>query len=167
MSRVTFTDIDGKLSWFDDDAARAVIGEGHTWTGENWIGACSGLQTARAYLYLTSGGRWIEHQDRTREFNGSDLWRFLTDDQAREWLMRSADAGRDTDDAEDALAKHFPEIPEESGLSAGGRPAVGPTISVAYPRPAGPDRGRSRGGWHEPGRMAAEGRRGGCRLIPA
>lgn len=129
MARISFTDPDtGQLSWFDPDAARDAISEGRNWTGENWIGAISGLRTSRAVLYLTSGGRWIENQDATSEFNGCDVYRFLTDDQAREWLIKAADARRDTEEAEAALERHFPDVPEESGPNLGGRPAVGPKV---------------------------------------
>ncbi|CAL9369041.1 ribbon-helix-helix domain-containing protein [Streptomyces sp. enrichment culture] len=130
MPRISFTDPNTGLSWFDPQAARDAISEGRNWTGENWIGAISGLRTSQAVLYLTKGGRWIENQDATSEFNGSDVYRFLTDDQAREWLIKAADAGRDTDEAEAALKKHFPEIPDEEGPDLGGRPTVGPKVET-------------------------------------
>ncbi|MEU3283286.1 hypothetical protein [Streptomyces antibioticus] len=135
MARISFADPDtGTLSWFDPAAARDAISEGRTWTGENWVGAISGLQTSRAVLYLTKSGRWIENRDATNEHNGSDVYRFLTDDQARAWLIKAADARRDTDEAEAALKRHFPDTPEEAGPDPkGGRPAIGPTLNVAYP----------------------------------
>lgn len=156
MARISFTDPDtGSLSWFDPDAAHDAISEGRNWTGENWIGAVSGLQTSRAVLYLTRGGRWIENQDARSEFNGSDVYRFLTDDQAREWLIKAADARRDTEEAEAALKQHFPDTPQEVGPnSKGGRPSVGPTINVAFPRDlldkveaAAKDSGMTRAAW--------------------
>ncbi|MCM8552271.1 CopG family transcriptional regulator [Streptomyces sp. STCH 565 A] len=131
MSRISFTDPDtGNLSWFDPKAARDAISEGRNWTGENWIGACSGLRTSRAVLYLTKGGRWIENQDATSEFNGADVYRFLTDDQAHAWLIKSADARRDSDEAEAALKQHFPDTPDEEGPDLGGRPVVGPKVET-------------------------------------
>ncbi|WP_033024029.1 CopG family transcriptional regulator [Streptomyces capuensis] len=138
MTRVNFHDEDGILRWFDDEATREDIPEGRNWNGNNWIGACSGLQTNRAYLYLTKGGRWIEHQDARNEFNGANSYRYLTEEEARQWLIRAADAGRDGEDAEKALERLFPDMPEESGPEAdgpskGGRPRVGPPISVAFP----------------------------------
>lgn len=136
MARISFTDPDtGDLSWFDPAAARDAISEGRNWTGENWIGACSGLQTSQAVLYLTKGGRWIENRDARGEHNGDDEYRYLTDEQARAWLIKAADARRDNEEAGDALKKHFPDTPDEAGPDPkGGRPAVGPTINVAYPR---------------------------------
>lgn len=131
MTRISFTDPDtGNLSWFDPQAARDAISEGRNWTGENWIGAVSGLQTSRAVLYLTRGGRWVENQDATHEFNGADVYRFLTDDQARAWLMKAADARRDSDEAEAALKRHFPDTPDEEGPNLGGRPVVGPKVET-------------------------------------
>lgn len=117
-----------RLGWFDRDAATLAAIEDERWDGNNMLGVISGLQLTRAELYRTRAGRWAEHQDATREFNGPDTWRFLTDDEARDWLMRS-------DDAEENLEKWFPDTPDESGPGPkGGRPAVGQQISVAYPR---------------------------------
>ncbi|MFI5687927.1 CopG family transcriptional regulator [Streptomyces sp. NPDC051636] len=131
MARISFTDTaTGKLSWFDPSASQAAISEGRRWDGNNWIGVCSGLQIDQAVLYLTKGGRWIENVDATNEFNGSDSYRFLTDEQAREWLIKAADAGRDTEEAEEALEKYFPDTPDESVPSLGGRPPVGPKVEV-------------------------------------
>jgi hypothetical protein len=133
MSRISFNDADGQLRWFDPGAAQAAVSEGQNWDGNNWRGACSGLQTSQAVLYLTSSGRWIENADARSEHNGADRYRYLADTEARDWLMRSADAGRETVEAEEALVKFFPELPEEAGPSVGGRPKVGPPINVAYP----------------------------------
>lgn len=133
MSRISFNDADGQLRWFDDEATQTAVTEGTNWDGNNRRGAVSGLQTNRACLYLTRGGRWVEHSDASCEFNGPDIWRFLTDDEAQQWLIRAADAGRDADQAAEALAKFFPELPEETGPSVGGRPKVGPPINVAFP----------------------------------
>lgn len=119
-----------RLGYFDLDAATHVLEEDTYWDGNNHRGKVSGLQTTRADLYRTSGGRWVEHDDASREFNGPNRWSFLTDDEAREWMIKSGGV-----DAEEALAKWFPDTPEESGPAPqGGRPAIGPTINVAYPR---------------------------------
>lgn len=135
MDRITIydTDTDGsreRLGWFDRDAATLVLVENQTWDGNNMRGTLSGLQYGRAELYRTSRGRWVDHTDASREYNGPNNWTFLTDDQARDWMMRSGG-----DDAEGALAKYFPDIPDESGPDPkGGRPAVGHAVSVAYPK---------------------------------
>lgn len=134
MARISFPDEDGILRWFDPSAAQIAVTEGETWDGNNWRGHISGLQTSRATLYLTKGGRWVENRDARNEFNGSNTYRFLTDAEAQTWLIRAADAQRPDDDAEKALNKYFGEPEEESGPNPGGRPTVGPTVNVAYPR---------------------------------
>lgn len=121
-----------RLGYFDLDAATHVLEEGREWNGQNMIGVISGMQINRAQLYRTSGGRWVAHENHSPEFNGPDVWQFLTDDEAREWMIKSGSA-----DAEEALKKWFPDTPDESGPvtdSKGGRPSIGPTINVAYPR---------------------------------
>lgn len=131
MARISFTDtVTGKLSWFEPASAHAAISEGRNWDGNNWRGACSGLQTNQAVLYLTKGGRWIENVDARHEFSGSDSYRFLTDDQAREWLIKAADARRDSEEAEKALEQYFPDTEEESAPPQVGRPVVGPKVEV-------------------------------------
>lgn len=115
--------------WFDLDATTHDIEEGKEWDGNNMIGVISGLQFGQSRLYRTKGGRWVENVDATRQFNGADSWRFLTDDAAQKWLLRC-----EVKEAEDLLEEFFPETPEESGPGPqGGRPAVGPPISVAFP----------------------------------
>jgi hypothetical protein len=130
MARISFTAPDGTPAWFDPDAAKAVIGEGQTWNGANWVGVCSGLQTNRAILYRTAAGRWIENVDARSEFNGSDRYTILSDDEARTWLVKAADADRKTEAATEALAAWFPDTPDESGPSLGGRPTVGPKVET-------------------------------------
>ncbi|MFF0166769.1 type II toxin-antitoxin system HicB family antitoxin [Streptomyces prasinus] len=119
-----------RLGWFDLDAAEHILEESSRWDGQVMRGVISGMQVNRAQLYRTSGGRWVENQDSRPEFNGPNVWRFLTDDEAREWMVKSGGT-----EAEAELEKWFPDTPDESGPdSKGGRPAVGPTINVAYPR---------------------------------
>jgi hypothetical protein len=119
-----------RLGWFDLDAAEHVLEESSRWNGQSMIGVISGMQVNRAQLYRTSSGRWVENQDSRPEFNGPNVWRFLTDDQARDWMVKSGGQ-----EAEEALEKWFPDTPDEVGPDPrGGRPAVGPTINVAYPR---------------------------------
>lgn len=135
MQRITIYDTDEfgdrvRLGHFDLDAAECVLEEDDTWDGNNMRGNVSRMQINRAHLYHTSGGRWVEHSDHRPEFNGPNIWRFLTDDEAREWMIKSGGS-----EAEEALAKYFPDTPDEVGPgSQGGRPAIGPTINVAYPK---------------------------------
>ncbi|MFI6854520.1 hypothetical protein [Streptomyces sp. NPDC050416] len=131
MTRITVYNNDGdtRLGWFDLDAAEVVQIEDTRWDGHNMRGVISGLQTETAALYRTKGGRWVENIDARRE-GGTETWRFLTDDEARSWIIASG-----ADNAEDNLAKWFPDTPEEEGPAPqGGRPAIGPTINVAYPK---------------------------------
>lgn len=135
MNRITIYDTDSfgektRLGWFDLDAAEVVQVEGTRWDGNCTRGILSGLQTETAALYRTKGGRWAENVDSSREYNGSDVWRFLTDDQAREWILSCG-----ADDAEANLQKWFPDTPDESGPAPqGGRPAIGAPINVAFPK---------------------------------
>lgn len=135
MDRITIYDTDEygeryRVGHFDLDAVTATLKEDDHWDGNNMRGNVSAMQINRAYLYRTAGGRWVEHSDHRPEFNGPNIWRFLTDDEAREWMLKSGDS-----EADAALKKWFPELPDETGPDPkGGRPAVGPTINVAYPR---------------------------------
>ncbi|MEV8248129.1 CopG family transcriptional regulator [Streptomyces rochei] len=114
-----------RLGWFDLDAAEHVLEEDSRWNGQNMVGVISGMQVNRAQLYRTKGGRWVENQDSRPEFNGPNVWRFLTDDEARTWMLKSG--GRE---AEEALEKWFPETPDEEGPNLGGRPMVGPKVET-------------------------------------
>ncbi|WP_372344679.1 CopG family transcriptional regulator [Streptomyces sp. KL116D] len=118
-----------RVGWFDLDAATLILVEDQKWDGNNWLGTVSGLQTSRAELYRTKGGRWVSHEDATREYDGDDSWASLTGEEAREWMIQCGDS-----DAEKALAQWFPDTPDESEPDPrGGRPAIGPAINVAYP----------------------------------
>jgi hypothetical protein len=114
-----------RLGWFDLDAAEHILEESSRWDGQVMRGVISGMQINRAQLYRTSGGRWVENQDSRPEFNGPNMWRFLTDDETRNWMIKSGG-----DEAEEALEKWFPETPDEVGPNPGGRPVVGPKVEV-------------------------------------
>lgn len=136
MKRITISEINEfgeteRLGYFDLDAATHILEEDTFWDGNNMRGKVSGLQTTRADLYRTAGGRWVEHRDASHEFNGPNRWTFFTDDEAREWMLKSGGT-----EAEAALEKWFPDTPDESGPGPqGGRPAIdGPPINVQYPR---------------------------------
>lgn len=135
MHRITIYENDGYgdrtiVGHFDLDAATHVLEEATAWDGNNRVGAISRMQVNRAQLYRTKGGRWVENSDHRPEFDGPNIWRFLTDDEAREWMLKTGGQ-----EAEAALEQWFPDIPEEAGPDPkGGRPAIGPTINVAYPR---------------------------------
>lgn len=132
MNRITIFETDEygdrhRVGHFDLDAAEHILEEDRRWDGQVMRGVISGMQINRAQLYRTAGGRWVENVDRTPEFNGPDIWRFLTDEQAREWMLKSGGQ-----EAEEALTRWFPETPDESGPNLGGRPVVGPKAEVRF-----------------------------------
>jgi hypothetical protein len=130
MARTAFNDTrTGALSWFDPEAARLVVEEDTYWDGNNRRGNVSGLQCGQSTLYLTQGGRWLENTDATREFNGGDRYTFLTEDEARDWLVKSGDST-----ANAVLEQHFPDTPEEQGPPlALGRKRIGPKVEFNLP----------------------------------
>lgn len=110
---------------FDRDACTESIEEGQRWDGNNHLGIISGLQLSREVLLRTKKGRWVLHHDGRNEFNGPEYHRFMTDDQARDWLLRA-----DTAESQEAIEKYFGEIEEEVGPNIGGRPAIGKKYEV-------------------------------------
>lgn len=141
MDRITIYDTDphtaqsSRVGWFDRDSVTLTLGEGFVLRSSNFVGQHSGIQRGYGYeeLLLTSGGRWVRHVDARRYFDGGETWAFLTPDEAQAWIV-----GSGADEAEEILAKYFPDTPDEAGpptaSEKGGRPAVGPAVSVAYPR---------------------------------
>lgn len=120
---------DGRLLfWFESTARTDVVQEDTAWDGNNHRGVLSGLQVGYEALWRTAKGRWVRHYDSTNEYNGPEYFESLTDDQAREWLIRN-----NTTKSDEVLEKYFGELEEEPSPSKGGRPTVGPAISVAYP----------------------------------
>lgn len=117
------------LGWFNLESCTDKILEGTRWNGNNTVGVISGLQIGCELLLRTAQGRWVRYYDSSHEFDGPEYHEFITDAEAKDWLLRA-----DTAEAEEAIGKHFGEIEEETGPSLGGRPTVGPTINVAYPK---------------------------------
>ncbi|MFE5582576.1 CopG family transcriptional regulator [Kitasatospora sp. NPDC056531] len=127
-NRDTYSDDQGKLvGWFDRDSCTEAIDEDRQWDGNNHRGVMSGLQVGYEELLRTSRGRWVRHYDSRSEFNGPEYYEYLTDEQAKEWLVRN-----NTDKSTDVLERYFGALEEEAGPAVG-RPAVGPQIAVAYP----------------------------------
>ena len=115
--------------WFDPMKCESFT-EGHRWDGNNNIGVISGapISFVDETLYRTPGGRWVRNSDRTRYHNGADHYEFLTDDEARDWLLRS-------EDNDEAIERYFGEQAAESGPAPTGRPSMGdaPPITVKVP----------------------------------
>jgi hypothetical protein len=108
------------IGWYNDEAIQLCVGEGSIWTGDKHIGPCSYLEIGREDLTLTAGGRWVLHHDGTAQSSGPPWRRYLTDEQARQWLLRSQGN-------EEILAQYFPETTEERGP---GRPTIGNPVTV-------------------------------------
>lgn len=119
----------GLIGWFNDDSCTDVIDEDKRWDGNNSRGVMSGLQIGYEQLMRTAQGRWVRHYDGRNEFNGPEYYEFLTDEQARTWLMQNNDS-----ESEKVLARYFGEPEEEAGPSKGGRPAIGAPVSVSLGR---------------------------------
>ena len=76
----------------------------------------------------TPGGRWVRNSDRSRYHNGADVYQFLTDDEARDWLLRS-------EDNDEAIERFFGDQGDEAGPAPIGRPSMGdaPVVTVKIP----------------------------------
>lgn len=130
MSRISVYDRsefgDGRLlGWFDDDKTTEIVHESKAWDGNNMRGVMSGLEVGYETLLRTAKGRWVRHYNARNEHNGPEYYEFLTDDQAKEWLVRNNDA-----ESEKILERYFGELEDEAGPSLGGRPEIGPKWEV-------------------------------------
>jgi hypothetical protein len=107
------------LGWFDPAKAECFE-QDKDWDGNNMVGVMSGSQWVDEYLYRTKGGRWVRNHDATRCMSGPDTYEFLTDEQAKDWLLRSGNH-------DDAVERFFGEIEDEKGP---GRPEIGTPVNV-------------------------------------
>lgn len=108
--------------WFNPDTAERFA-EGKNFDGSNMVSIITGSQWGHEALYRTSGGRWVRHH--WSQWEGSpETHVFVTDDEAKDWLIRS-------EVNDDALEKHFGDIPEESAPI--GRPREGTLVGVRVP----------------------------------
>lgn len=105
------------IGWFDRDRATEWQ-EDTRWDGNNHISLATGSQHDHEKLLRTAQGRWVIHSSSAWQ-TVQDAWRYIDGDDARTWLIANeydaaaiADAG-------------LGELPEESGPSLGGRPAIG------------------------------------------
>lgn len=109
--------------WFDSDKAE-WIREDTYWNGNSRLGVISGLECGYEGLYRTANGRWVRYYNARNQFNGPEFYEFLTDEQAREWLLRNS--------SDDLVEKYFGEVEEERGP---GRPEIGgPAINLRFPQ---------------------------------
>lgn len=108
------------LGWFDPDKAVERVQEDTEWDGNNHVGTLSGLQCGYEELFRTAGGRWVRHYNARNQFNGPEFYEFLTDDEAKDWLLRNT--------SDEIVERYFGEIAEEHGP---GRPSVtGSPVSI-------------------------------------
>lgn len=110
--------------YFDPNRSEQFT-EATRWDGNTNRGVISGLQCGHECLHRTAGGRWVRHYDATSEFNGPEFYEFLTDEQAKNWLLRS-----EVNDS--AIKEFFGTLTDEEGPSVG-RPAIGPAVPVRLP----------------------------------
>jgi len=132
VTRINVTDSDGHVvGWFDIDAATRYP-EGTRWDGHNNVSLAGGsrwghLDTGSRWehelLFRTAGGRWVvNHWSR---WQGVPEWyRFVTDEEAREWLIRCEYPAAEVEAATG--------VPVESERGPG-RPEIGPAFSVRFP----------------------------------
>jgi hypothetical protein len=126
MTRISVFDDHAILAgWFDLDRA-TVIDSGTRYDGSNVVPVATGSPWVDEYLIRTSGGRWVIRHNATRYCNGSDSYRFVSDDEAREWMIRC-----EVDD--ETMTRLVGQIEEESGPPRLGRPEIGPQIKVRLP----------------------------------
>ena len=124
MTRVNVTS-DGYghvVGWFNIDTATGYP-EGTRWDGRNKISLATGASSEHQYLYRTAGGRWVVNH--WSQWQGvPESYRFVTDEEAREWLIRC--------EYPEAEVEAATGVPVESERGPG-RPEIGPAFSVRFP----------------------------------
>lgn len=120
VSAETDDDEPWRISWFDSSKAVCYRAE-HEWDERagDLVDKITRSPWIDEYLFRTRGGRWVLNHDAHRYFSGSDTYRFVTDEQARDWLLRSG--------LDEVAEEHFGEIEEERGP---GCPEVGGLVQV-------------------------------------
>lgn len=115
---------DKNVGWFYPESATRYA-EDTRWDGNNNVSVNPVGPFGHQALYRTAGGRWVLNT--WSQYQGvAERYEFVTDERARQWLILNNE--------DDAIVQWFGPLEEESGPSKGGRPAIGPEISVAYPR---------------------------------
>jgi hypothetical protein len=109
------------LGWFDTASAE-LFEQDKRWDGSNMVGVITGSQWVDEYLYRTKGGRWVRNRDARRYMNGPDTYEFITDEQARDWLLRS-------EANDEAAERFFGPVEDERGP---GRPEIGGAVHVRF-----------------------------------
>lgn len=122
MSRIIITTTDDETGrtttegWFDPRRAEQFSAATY-WDGQNRASVVTRSEWIDEWLYRTPGGRWVLNRDATRYNGGADVYRFISDDEARDWLTRS-------ECNDEALERFFGPVADESGPNLGGRPPM-------------------------------------------
>lgn len=108
------------VGWFNRDTAEKFDESTH-WDGNNHISDATGTQWDHEVLYRTAGGRWVLH-GWSQWIGRGETYEFVSEDRAKTWLLSQHE--------DDAVAKYFGEVAEESGPAPVGRPEVGGVVNV-------------------------------------
>lgn len=121
MARINVIDEQERLIGWFDDAKAEKFEEVARFDGQNYISTATGSEWNHEELYRTVAGRWVLHW--WSQYAGApDRYRFITGDEAREWLMKQ--------EHEAAVIRFWGAPEEERGP---GRPEVGPSFHVRLP----------------------------------
>ena len=108
------TDSDGRylVGWYDPDQCESWAANTR-WDGNNHVCLVTGDPHEWERLYRTPGGRWVLHHW-SRWQGHPDEHRFVTDEEARDWLLRN-------------------ETPVAEAERGPGQPRIGTPIKVTLP----------------------------------
>lgn len=124
MNRINIPTDDGHVAgWFDLDRATEFQPQ-RRWDGSNMRDINARGNFEHQELYRTAQGRWVLRHWSQRE-GSPDTFRFVSDDVAREWLIRN--------EHDDAVERYFDQLTEEEGPRPTGRPEEGRPINVRLP----------------------------------
>lgn len=94
------------IGWFNPESSQR-FDQAREWDGNNMVGVITRSQFTDQYLYRTAGGRWVLNHDARNEYNGPDYYMFVSNDEARVWLLRN--------NLNDVVEEFFGPLEEESG----------------------------------------------------
>lgn len=133
MHRITITEPDEDeyghqtqriVGWFDLDRAERFEERREATDGTHLAGVHCRDHNGGQELYRTAGGRWVLNEWSAWQ-NVPDRWRYITDEEAAEWLIVNGES-------DETMARLFGAAPEHE--RGPGRPEIGPAILVRMPR---------------------------------
>lgn len=111
------------VGWFNPESAEKFTEKRHAFDDANLAGVHLRDQNRGQVLYHTAGGRWVLMQW-SRWQGESDVWTFVSDEQAREWLIAN-------EEDDETIERLFGErVEPERGP---GRPEIGPPTPIRLP----------------------------------